>query len=314
MGKRMPSIFKKPQVNDEARLIDKLNIPLNQPADLAVWAVKRTGIRCRLIPSQEPITFRMIRDEVEGEIITVQPAKIWQFKKTVYMSGETIGSRLDAKALGLKPLELKDEGIWEPVKEDELFDPGDPFEKYYLPIMAYGPRREFIMEQVIPFQDPDDWDSDPILQAADAHEAGDSLTARKIIAELLSADLRCLDAHAHLGSWMFNLCDKPDKHSEDKAKRHFEVGLRIAELSLGVNFHDLLPWGYIDNRPLMRCLHGYGLCLWRSGDKEAARQVFERMLWLNPRDNQGARFLLVDIDAGRTWYEISTEEENERMK
>ena len=186
----------------------------------------------------------------------MKPSKVWQYKNTVYLTGETIAKRLDAKALGLQPLELKDEGIWEPDKEDELFDRGDPFEKYYLPIMAYGPRREFKLEQIIPYQDPDDGDSDPISEA----------------------------------------------------------GLRIAELSLGGNFHDLLPWEYIDNRPFMRCLYGFGQCLWRSGDMAAARQVFERMLWLNPRDNQGAKFLLAKIDAGRSWYENSAEEENERMK
>jgi hypothetical protein len=244
----------------------------------------------------------------------VKPSKVWQYKNTVYLTGETIAKRLDAKALGLQPLELKDEGIWEPDKEDELFDRGDPFEKYYLPIMAFGPRREFKLEQIIPYQDPDDGDSDPISEAADAYDAGDQQTAYKIIAELLSADLRCIDAHAHLGNRMFNLYDNPNKSSEDKARRHFEAGLRIAELSLGGNFHDLLPWEYIDNRPFMRCLYGFGQCLWRSGDMAAARQVFERMLWLNPRDNQGAKFLLAKIDAGRSWYENSAEEENERMK
>ena len=34
-----------------------------------------------------------------------------------------------------------------------------------------------------------------------------------------------------------------------------------------------------------------------------AKKVFNRMLWLNPDDNQGARFFLAEIDAGRTWYE-----------
>jgi len=33
---------------------------------------------------------------------------------------------------------------------------------------------------------------------------------------------------------------------------------------------------------------------------EEAQVVFERMLWFNPTDNQGARFNLADIAAGRT--------------
>ena len=39
-------------------------------------------------------------------------------------------------------------------------------------------------------------------------------------------------------------------------------------------------------------MHGYGLCLWRLEQFEVAGSVFERMLWLNPSDNQGVRFLI----------------------
>jgi hypothetical protein len=35
------------------------------------------------------------------------------------------------------------------------------------------------------------------------------------------------------------------------------------------------------------------------------------MLWLNPLDNQGIRFLLADIDAGKTWYELYKSSDND---
>ena len=64
----------------------------------------------------------------------------------------------------------------------------------------------------------------------------------------------------------------------------------------------LLPWGLFDNRPFLRCMHGSGLCFWRLGRERATATLFERMLWLNPADNQGIRFLLLQIRAGeRTW-------------
>ena len=304
---RTPGPLRK-KSGDEPRLIDTLNIPLGQPVDLAVWAVKKTGIRCKLIPTGEPITYRMIRDEVDGEIITVKPSKIWQYKNTVYMTGETISRRLDVGALGLKPLGLKDEGVWEPDNETDLVGEDDPFEKYYLPILAYGPRHEFEMEQVIPLKDPSDWESDPIVQASEIYECGNYPAAFKIIADVLSEDVRCLDAHAHLGNWVFNVTEKHDLGAVKTALRHYEAGLRIGELSLPKNFYGLLPWAFLDNRPFLRCLHGYGLCLWRSGNATAARDVFERMLWLNPRDNQGARYLLADIDTGIDWYQSAAED------
>lgn len=79
--------------------------------------------------------------------------------------------------------------------------------------------------------------------------------------------------------------------------------MRIGELSLNPGFHGVLSWGWIDNRPFLRCMHGYGLCLWRLGKSSEAAAVFERMLWLNPSDNQGERFNLHWIREGRTWEE-----------
>lgn len=48
-------------------------------------------------------------------------------------------------------------------------------------------------------------------------------------------------------------------------------------------------------------MHGYGLCLWRLGRFEEAEHIFDRMLWLNPSDNQGARFLIDDVKARIGW-------------
>jgi len=103
-----------------------------------------------------------------------------------------------------------------------------------------------------------------------------------------------LDAHAHLGNFVF-------EHRPNAAIRYYEVGVRIGELSLSPNFNGLLPWGHMDNRPFLRCLHGYGLCLWRLSRFEEAERVFDRMLWLNPTDNQGVRFLIDDVRARTAW-------------
>lgn len=98
-------------------------------------------------------------------------------------------------------------------------------------------------------------------------------------------------AHAHLGNFVF-------EHRLNIAVRHFEVGVRIGELSLPPKFEGLLLWDHIDNRPFMRCLYGYGLCLWRLDRFEEAERVFKRMLWLNPLDEQGVRSLIDKVRVG----------------
>jgi len=274
---------------------DARELELNEAAELVILSVRERAARCRLRGGDSIVTLRASRiwHVVPGEIAIVRPLKQWRYNGHSYLSGEIESSRLDPKALGLVPLQLHDEGIWDP-EEHYWGEPGEPIEDWARAIIAKGPRPEFRIENVIPGADPNDPFSDPINEAADLKEAGNYKEADRILMDLCEADLRCLDAHAHLGYLVFDRLPKD-------AIRHYAVGLQIGELSLGDGFDGLLPWGYIDNRPYLRCMHGYGLCLWRLGRFDEAQRVFRRMLWLNPSDNQGARFLLNEVRAGLAW-------------
>ena len=151
-----------------------------------------------------------------------------------------------------------------------------------------------VTSQVLPGYDFADPESDPIGVSIDLKDSGNTMGAREVLMELCAADLRCLDAHAHLGNLAFDLMPYD-------AARHYEVGFRIGELALPDGFNGVLPWGHIDNRPFLRCMVGFGLCLWRMGRFSEACQIFDRMLWLNPSDNQGVRFLIDDVRVKRAW-------------
>jgi len=267
------------------------------PLNLVITSLKQTAARCRSLETSERVTLRAtgLWRVFPGQIITVEPRKRWTYAKNAYLSGKITASRVDVLALGLMPLKLQDHGVWDP-DEEYWSEEGEPLPEYALPIIARGPRPEYEMEQVLPSDDPDDPDGDPIIQSNDLKDQADFVAASKILMQLLDADLRCLDAHAHLGNLVF------DPRPEDAIK-HYEMGMRIGELSLGAGFDGVLAWGAIDNRPFLRCMHGYALCLWRLGKTTEAAAVFERMLWLNPSDNQGERFNLHGIREGRAWEE-----------
>jgi hypothetical protein len=273
------------------------DIDMMRDVELIAVAVKGNAVSCRLPGKDRLITIRTTRlwDLVPGEIINVAPRKQWRYGGHPYLSGEIKAWRLDIPALGLIPLKLKEKGMWDP-KDHYWGEPDEPIEEWAKPIIDRGPRLEYEMEQVLPGEDPDNPDTDPILEAVERKETGDSLGAHRMLMSLLAADLRCLDAHAHLGNFAFD-------HSPEKAIRHYEVGVRIGELSLGEGFNSVLHWGHIHNRPFLRCMHGYGLCLSRLGRHKEAEKVFTRMLWLNPSDNQGARFLLGDLRQGKVCHE-----------
>lgn len=284
-------------------LSKELEIPLGKPIELVALAVKESAIRCWTLGSHIPITFRKVRWEVEGEILTVRPEKLWRFKNTNYMSGKVESVRIDIPALNLEPLSLNDPWPWKP-EEEYWGEPDDPTLKYFKGIKKFGQRTSYEMEQILPFEDPEDPFDDPITVANDLCRSGQFDEACRMMEKLLVEDLRCLDAHAHLGNWDFQDAGGPDSFAMITAKKHYEVGVRIGEMSIPGDENIVLPWGRIDNRPFLRCLHGDGLSLWRIGETKEARRQFERMLWFNPSDNQGARFLLMDMDEGKTWDEV----------
>jgi hypothetical protein len=277
------------------------DIDLSKPVELGVLLVKERGARCRLLGSDRIITLRASCpwDLVPGAIVTVTPKKQWRYGGHPYLSGEIQSTRIDAKALNMIPLNLVDMGVWDPKKE-YWGEEDEPIEEWARPIIAGGIRPMFEMEQVLPGNNPDDPFDDPITRSNDFKEAGEGEAAEKILMELCQVDLRCLDAHSHLGNLVFD-------YSPQVAIGHYEVGLRIGELSLGDDFTGVLPWGLIDNRPFLRCMHGYGLCLWRLGRFDEAEHVFHRMLWLNPSDNQGVRFLIDAVKAKNAWEDRENE-------
>lgn len=109
-------------------------------------------------------------------------------------------------------------------------------------------------------------------------------------------DPRCLDAHAHLGLLAFDAGDV------EAALAHYAAGVWVAEQSLPDLFDGVLSWGWVDNRPFLRCLHGLMISAWRVGDLERGDTLCWGLLWLNPGDHLGASDLLAKLIAGEPWH------------
>lgn len=268
-------------------------VPIEGTVELVVVTTDKESFRCRSPVGRELVTVtprQRGHHPVPGEIVTVRVLSHLAERGRSHILAEVLSWRVDVGALGLVPLALKPQGDWLP--REHYW--GDRIDPCFQPIIAFGPRPEFEMQQVIPGGESPA-DPDYISYAMDRHKARDTDTAKMVLMRLLSQDLRCLDAFAHLGLIHFN------STTFALAVRYYEMGVRVGELSLGAGFSGVLPWGHIDNRPFLRCLHGYGLCLWRDDQYEAAAGVFERMLWLNPWDNLGVRFIIEKVRQRRPW-------------
>jgi len=271
-----------------------------------VLKINKQSARLRILGEDAEVTFRSsdVWEVVPGHLVTLVIAKRWIWKGDAYANGAIENPRIAIGELGFEPLPL-DGGVLEDLRSAyEPYESPDPYAPLWRRLTA-KPRVGYEMDPIawgaLPGRDPDD---NPTCDAAELSAAGDRESAREILMEVLGEDLRCIDAHAHLGNLEFD-------RSPERAMLHYEIGIRVGELSLPPDFDGVLLWGLIYNRPFLRCLHGYALCLWRIGRLVEARKVFERILSLNPNDNQGVRFCWHDLREGQSWEEMVASDESE---
>lgn len=282
-----------------------------QPAALRVeaivLAVNRRSARMRILGEKGEVTYRSsaVCEVVPGHIVTLVIKKRWTWPGGAYASGAIENVRLDVSKLGLEPLPLKGGDLRNLRKGYEPYRRPDAYAPLWRKLTA-RPRRWFEMDPIawgaFPGADVDD---NPTCHASELVGGGDLEAARAVLMKVLRRDLRCIDAHALLGNLEFS-------GSPWRAMVHYEMGIRMGELSLPPDFDGVLVWGRIYNRPFLRCLHGYGLCLWRLRRFGEAQRAFERILALNPNDNQGVRSCWQDVCQGRSWDDLQAAERRSR--
>jgi hypothetical protein len=277
--------------------------------EASVLKVNQRSVRVRVLGEDGQVTFRSTDawDVVPGHVATLVVERRWTWRGDAYASGRIEDPHIDVQELRLDPLPLHG---GEPDDLRSVYEPyrrPDPYAPLWRKLTAQ-PRACFEM-------DPIAWGAfpgaragaDPVSEAAERAEAGDPEGARERLMDLLCADLRCIDAHAHLGNLEF-------ERDPQRAIVHYEIGARIGELSLPPGFDGALLWGQLYNRPFLRSLKGRGLCLWRLGRQAEAQGVFERILSLNPNDNQGVRFCWNDVRRGRAWEDMQDGERKARRQ
>ncbi|MEQ1507672.1 MAG: tetratricopeptide repeat protein, partial [Myxococcota bacterium] len=249
-------------------------------------------------------TFRSLDVDrvVPGHLVTLRIENRWPWKDHEYASGQIESPRIAVDQIGLEPLPLRGGELLDLREHYEPFREPEPYVELW-ERLTDRPRPDFKMDPIAWGAFPGaEYDDNPTCDATELVEAGREDEARELLMETACRDLRCIDAHALLGNLEFD-------EDPERAMLHYEVGMRIGELSLPAGFDGLLLWGHIYNRPFLRCLHGYGLCLWRLRRPREALAVFERMLSLNPNDNQGMRGCQQAILRGLPWESLGEREE-----
>jgi len=144
--------------------------------------------------------------------------------------------------------------------------------------------------------EPDDEALDLAQEKAfDAMEASTRASRIALAREALALSARCADAYLILARETRGSDEKLDLYRRAVAAGTEAVGEAAFRDDVG------LFWGLIQTRPYMRARHELALMLWESGDRDEAIGHYYDLLRLNPNDNQGIRYLLMDalLELGR---------------
>ncbi len=115
--------------------------------------------------------------------------------------------------------------------------------------------------------------------------AGDRRSALKCFRRALKLDPQHADAHNHLG--IASLEARRLKDAEQHFRAAIDGGQRNVERD-GMQ----VPWGITENRPYLRALGNLALVSAEQRKWPEALAIHQRMLALNPNDNQGVRWLI----------------------
>jgi tetratricopeptide (TPR) repeat protein len=123
-----------------------------------------------------------------------------------------------------------------------------------------------------------------------AYDAMDAPTRKESInlaRQALKVSPDCADAYVILAEEYAT--------SLGEALYYYRAGVAAGERAIGPKLFKSLAgefWGDLRTRPYLRARAGLAECLWELGKQEESVRHYQEMLRLNPRDNQGIRYIL----------------------
>lgn len=128
-------------------------------------------------------------------------------------------------------------------------------------------------------------------QGVELLEGGRLNKAERIFRQTLAQMPDHLDALHHLALVL------DEEGRKAAALTVWEEAVRIGRAAFPAGFNpgrDRLEWGWLENRPFLRCLQGLALAYREAGDTERALGLYRDLLALNPGDNQGVRGVMAE--------------------
>lgn len=128
--------------------------------------------------------------------------------------------------------------------------------------------------------------------AMDYLNAGNTAKAKKLLKEILQSDIEFVDAYNGLAAAY------GDEKNKQKARESAEVAFKLTKEKF-LKWPQEMHWGELDNRPYLRAICNEAIYSHEDGNINEAEKLYRLLLKLNPGDNQGVRYLLAVLFAGK---------------
>ena len=121
--------------------------------------------------------------------------------------------------------------------------------------------------------------------------ADDYIKSEKILKKMIKQDPYFFDPYTVLHEYYLN---------ENKIQKAFNLMLKgyknaIELIEKDGKFPDILRWGFIENRHIIRVIFNFATLLWLTDKKDDALEILQKLLKSNPDDNIGARYSILAI-------------------
>lgn len=157
------------------------------------------------------------------------------------------------------------------------------------------------MKKLREYVDTDHEVMDAYYDLCGEYTGQNAYSVKKQLKNLIEKDPDFLDSYTLLHEILFR---------EGKVKEAIKVLNEAYERAIKVitdengNWPDVLEWGWLENRHIIRAILNKAVLSWGSNDLECALDLFRKLLRTNPGDNPGVRFYILAIRMGMSFKEF----------
>ena len=125
-------------------------------------------------------------------------------------------------------------------------------------------------------------------------QADDVKKSIKVLQSIIKKDENYFDPYITLHEYY--LMDGNFKKAIETIEKGFQKAIDLIDRD--GEFPDKLPWGFVENRHIIRVIFNFAMFIWENSDKEIALEIFLNLLKSDYNDNVGARYSIVAILEG----------------